>query len=127
MAGLGIHRRDHPVGCGAPGDAKGPILGLLDVLTDDGGQQKAASATSALSWRPSSSFERLEIVAHQDVDQLLRSLLVIQSQMGLHARASSSSRRRYFTDLGLKGVVADRQQALEPRLLGGSLLQAHGS
>jgi hypothetical protein len=40
VAGLGSTVEITRVGCGAPGDAKGPILGLLDVLADDGGQQK---------------------------------------------------------------------------------------
>jgi len=39
VARLGIHRRDHPVDCGAPSAAKRAVVGLLNVLADDRGQQ----------------------------------------------------------------------------------------
>jgi hypothetical protein len=40
MAGLGVHGRDDPVGCRALKDAEAAIVGLLDVLAGDGGQQR---------------------------------------------------------------------------------------
>jgi hypothetical protein len=39
VAGLGIHRGDHPVGRGALEDPEAAVAGLLDVLAGDGGQQ----------------------------------------------------------------------------------------
>jgi hypothetical protein len=40
VTGLGIHRRDDPVGGGPLEDSEAAVVGLLDVLAGDGGQQR---------------------------------------------------------------------------------------
>ena len=71
VAGLRIHRRDDPVKGGARKDPEAPVMGLLDVLAGDGGQQRRCLGHPGVQPLAPQGVMRPVAVADQRIHQLL--------------------------------------------------------
>ena len=82
MTGVGINRRDHPVGGHPAGDAKHAILSIFQILADDGRQQRGGLGGLASRMRPSSTRRHLGVTG-QRVDQRLTGFGVVPVDLRL--------------------------------------------
>ena len=104
VASLGIHRRDHPVNCGAPGNAERAVVACLadDRCRQGGGLVDLIGEGASLQL-----FQRLKAVSHQVINELLTSLGVVPVAGGLAGPGVVVVAANVFADLGFEGVVCD--------------------
>jgi hypothetical protein len=87
-AGLGVHGGDHPVRCGALGDAPAPVaavgvLGRLHVLSCDQGQDTDRIRGLLTELLVGQVAQQPERVGDQSVDQVGAGLLIVPGDAGL--------------------------------------------